>query len=111
MHIYIPPHCEDDLSYARHSNIPRCCARFYVEFWRRWFAGGDKRRITNYRRRIQRRGWPIESDYIPCPKCLVLKRARTMHHCDERCDYSSEYRDGLPASMFAPSMRRAWRLP
>jgi len=68
---------------GRHSNIPRCCIRFYVERWTRWIKSGNKRSLRNYNRRMKRRGW--NGSYIPCPKCLIAKRVVKIHHCGLRC--------------------------
>lgn len=68
---------------GRHSNIPRCCIRFYIEQWAVRPLLRDPHFERNYWRRMRRRQWT--GLYIPCPRCLASGRAVKIHLCGPRC--------------------------
>jgi hypothetical protein len=64
-----------DLTFGVHSNIPLCCAVYYVTKWR------DASHLHRMRMLNCFDGW----DYIPCPSCFRSKRSRPLHLCGPNC--------------------------
>lgn len=78
-------HLWDEVARGRHSNIPRCCIRFFIERWIRPESdfGMTTREQNNYSRRVMRRRFA--GNYVPCPRCLVAGHSARIHRCGKRC--------------------------
>lgn len=58
---------------GRHSNIPRCCIRYFIEVWAFIYQETD----------LPDGPW----EYIPCPACRASGRVVKIHICGIRCGY------------------------
>jgi hypothetical protein len=70
---------EYHIAFGRHSLIPECCIRFFVEEW-------DARELWRNRSlwfvRMNRKD---NVQYVRCPDCLVNGRRAKIHFCDGEC--------------------------
>jgi hypothetical protein len=73
---------ERDIAYGRHSLIPECCIKFYVEEWETEWKGH-----TPYGRAVDFSKWM--GHYVPCPKCLgegnLIRIRQCLGDCGREC--------------------------
>ncbi len=65
--------------YGRHSLIPLCCIRFFVEEWSPHYT--TRWKGTAYWQAVNDSSF----DYVPCPECFYNKRQVQIRHCAVEC--------------------------
>jgi len=62
--------------FGRHSNIPDCCIRFFIEKWDCQRSGP-----RSYAAKIDKCHW----GYVPCPMCLKMGNRVHIRDCQWEC--------------------------
>jgi len=70
--------------YGRHSLIPDCCIRFFVEEWDPFFE--NKWRGTAYEGAIREQAY----DYVPCPQCFYTNKRVKIRICMDECGHECD---------------------
>jgi hypothetical protein len=70
---------------GRHSNIPRCCIRAWIE--KHCLLDEQAMNVVHFM--LIDLGWT--GQYIPCNKCLSDKRVVRVHRCGGRCGCGGWY--------------------
>ena len=70
---------ERDIAYGRHSRIPECCIRFFVEEWEPYFE--SKWRGTAYDEMLNKSDY----NYVACPECFFTKSKANIRICIIEC--------------------------
>ena len=72
-----------DRNCGTHSNIPSCCVEFFIKHW--WARVSARQTlIGSIYLSLERAWYPADRRpaYVPCPKCLIKRRAQPLHECD-----------------------------
>jgi len=65
-----------DIAYGRHSLIPECCIRYFVDTWEH-----EWRSDTPYSRAVH----DSDYNYVPCKACFDAKRKVKIRLCINEC--------------------------
>ena len=82
-----------DAAHGRHSNIPRCCIRYFIEVWSRADDSYIDSRTDLMEEKFPAAFW---CGYIPCDGCLVAGSFRKIHRCGLRCLYGPGFEPERP---------------
>ena len=64
-----------DIDFGRHSRIPECCIKFFVDEW-------DCEKESVHRRNMDKGPtW----NYVPCPECLAAGNKVHIRYCEIEC--------------------------
>ena len=66
-------------AYGRHSLIPECCIKFFVDEWLPNYI--NHWRDTAYNKTINKSKY----GYVPCPKCFKDKKLVKIKQCETEC--------------------------
>lgn len=67
------------IAYGRHSKIPECCIKFFVNGWDKEIIWGWE--ITPYARAVK----VCSFGYVPCPECLGTNNKKEIVDCERDC--------------------------
>lgn len=68
---------ERDIAYGKHSLIPSCCIRFFIDEWEAEYTRG-----TPYSMAVNMSKW----NYVPCPKCFATGNLVVIKQCAIDCE-------------------------
>jgi len=72
---------ERDIAFGRHSLIPECCIRFYVNEWSPNFE--NKWHGTTYSKALDASPF----NYVACPQCFYTDKMVKIRICEEECGH------------------------